>query len=821
MTDPAGLPHRIDVPALLAGVDIVRLIDGYVPLRKAGAEWQACCPFHSENTPSFTVSPSKQFYHCFGCGAHGNAIGFLEQYRGMSFLDACAELGADVGAGDAPRKAAAARQPPPAKVVSTPDWLAQAVAPADAPEPPKAHDKRGAPETVWTYRDAAGAVIGYVYRFRTSDGGKETLPVVWARRADGSAAEWRWMAFAQPRPLYGLDRLAARPEAPVLLVEGEKCADAAQAELPELVAVSWPGGCNAEGKADWSPLAGRKVITWADCDAKREPLSKAERDELPDPAARAAAQQAKPLLADDLQPGTRAMRAIHRRLHELEARVWDVVIPGPGEKPSGWDVADAIAEGLRGEALAAFVRKSAIRLQPPASIDPPEDPRAQEECMPPEMAGEGCGPPPGVFFPPGPPGDENWRRRLMRRDGRLVDCRENVYLLLKHHPEFDGVIWADEFSKRIVRRRPAPWEAAAGFVAGREWDPNDDLRLGLWLAQRERLLIRSIESLSKGISWVASESRWHPVREYLDSLVWDGIARVDSWLSDFMGAREGEYSRLAGRFALIGMVARIFRPGCQMRFMLIFEGAQFRGKSRALRVLGGQWFSDAPLDLHNKDTYQLIQGVWIQEIPELDSFSRADATRIKAFISSQTDRFRAPYEAAPSDCKREVVFAGTTNQDEYFKDTTGNTRFWPVRVEEIGPINIDGLAAVRDQLLAEAVALFRAEERWHPTSDEQQKLFAPEQEAREIIDPWESIIGRYLRTQVISRITVDELLTDCLKVEVGKIDRAKQQATTVGIAMKRLGWRRKRDTTGHREHYYVPPDGWGAEEPREAVGAGF
>jgi predicted P-loop ATPase len=805
-----GAHRRIDVDALLSRVDIVKLIDSYIPLTKSGAEYEACCPFHTESTPSFKVSETKQIYHCFGCGANGSAISFLVEYRGLSFLDACRELGADVpGASSPGEKQEAVQRESVKQKKPDPVWTPLQVAPPDAPEPPKAHVKRGVPEMTWCYRAAAGAVIGYVYRFRTSDGGKDTIPLSWARREDTGVEAWHWISFAKPRPLYGLDRLAARPEATVLLVEGEKCADAAQAQLPDLVVVSWPGGCNAEGKVNWTPLAGRKVMTWADCDAKRAPLTKAERDALPDKQARATAQAEKPLLPEAQQPGTKAMRGIHGHLHALNARVWSIAIPPPGEKPNGWDIADAIAEGLVGEALVAHIRTQAARVAAPGAIDAIVG--APETFSTPCGAGAGQGPPPDDDGYDGDHGPQGWRRLLVRRDGKLVDCRENVYYMLKHHPDWQGVLWADEFAKRIVVRKPPPWALPASFVPGSEWDPNDSLRLGLWLTQRERLLIRNEQNLSRAAAWVASESKCHPVREYLDSLVWDGTERTKKWLTDYMGVKATEYTELAGHFFLIGMVARIFKPGCQMRFMVIFEGAQYRGKSSALRVLGGKWYSDSLLDLHNKDVYQIIQGIWLHEIGELDSFSRADATRVKAFVSSQTDRFRAPYDTVPRDWERQVVFGGSTNQDEYFKDPTGNTRFWPLRAEEVESINIDGLAGARDQLFAEAVALFKAGERWHPTSDEQRRLFEPEQSAREIVDPWQSIIHRYLDGTTVSRVTAAELLIDCLKIEIGKIDRAKQQSMSVAAIMKRLGWKKQRDGAGDREYYYERPKDAGAQ----------
>lgn len=778
---------KIDTAALLAKVNIVNVIERYVPdLRKSGAEYEACCPFHTEDTPSFKVTPSKGFYHCFGCGAHGDAIAFLMEHQSMSFHDAVAALGGDTLPVPQAGQAQTARQPVRGSEgeESACPWVPILPVPEGAGDPPKAHIKRGLPEQSWCYRNAESKALGYVCRFKTSDGGKETLPLVYARHEKTGATEWRWMAFPEPRPLYGLDRLAAKSDATVLLVEGEKCADVAAALLPEFAVVSWPGGCKAVKKADWSVLAGRKVIAWPDADAKRVPLTKTEKDALPSKEAQAAAQAAKPLLPEVEQPGIKAMEQAAGAILRHGGRVRTVKIPPPGEKPDGWDVADAITDGMDADALRTFIG----RLRMPVIAA-----QAAEGIHTPELAGAG---------------PEDWRRQLLRKDDRLIDCRENVYLILRYHRIWLGTIWLDDFARRIVKRRPAPWDHATGFVPGTEWAHEDDLRLGLWLAQQERLLIRSQENLASAVAWVASESRFHPVRDYLESLVWDKVPRISEWLTDYLGVKKTEYAVLCGRLFMIGMVSRIYQPGCQMRFMPILEGVQFRGKSSALRILGGEWFGDTQLDLNNKDTYQLIQGCWLYEIGELDAFNRTESTRVKAFVSSQVDRFRAPYERAPRDWPRQTVFVGTTNQDEYFKDTTGNTRYWPLRVEEDEPINLDGLTAARDQLFAEAVILYKRGERWHPTREEQQRLFEPEQADREIADPWQALIARWLREGTTSpSVTAETIMVDCLKIEPSKIDSNRQMSTRVGIAMKRLGWVKRRQTSGSREYYYERPAG--------------
>jgi len=790
--------EKIDTAALLSGVDIVQVIDGYVPLTKSGAEYEACCPFHTEATPSFKVSPSKQFYNCFGCGANGDAIKFIQEYAGKSFIEACRELGADIpakeGATEAPRKPV---QRAPIREKKASSWVPIVPAPDDAPEPPKAHSRRGLPELVWCYRDAAGAVLGYVYRFKKSDGGKEVLPLTWCRDEETGALEWHWMAFPELRPLYGLDALAARPEATVLLVEGEKCKDVGALQLPDLVVVSWPGGGKAVKKVDWSPLFGRKVLLWADCDAKRVPLSRAEKDALGDDvAAVEAAQAAKPLLPEGEQPGVKTMAQIAAVLLEQGGKVWSVAIPAPGEKPDGWDIADAVADGLAGEALADFIRGNITPLAAASEGGemPPED---ADGASPPEWAGAGADSMAGRMR-------EDWETGLIwkERGGGPEDCRENVFLILNRHPEWSGVIGYNEFAQRIEKRKTTPTDSAPG-----EWSDQDDYELGLWLAQRCDLLIRAPGTISAGVSMVAHRNRFHPVREWLESLPkWDGIGRLDHWLTDCIGINDSQYVRLVGRFFILGMVARIYRPGCAMQYMPIFEGPQGKGKSTMLRILGGEWYAETPFKIGDKDAYQQLQGTWLYEIPEMDSFNKAESTAVKAFVTIQVDRYREPYARRPVDRPRQCVFAGNTNHSEYFKDTTGNRRFWPIRCA--ANIDLDKLAEWRDQLFAEALQRFNEGARWHPTREEELQHFKPQQEEREIVDPWLYPLQDWLddpdrRHQ--REFTSQQVLTGAFNVAIDKIDGNRGMATRMGNLMARIGWTKGRRTSGKREWIYQRP----------------
>lgn len=730
--------------------------------KRVGHEWQALNPLRADSKHgSFSINLNTGAWADFATGDKGGDLVALYAYlfingeQGKAARELADLFG--IKAGDAPD----AVSPAPTSAKKSP-WVPVMPAPTTAQQPPVAHIKRGKPEATWQYRDAEGRLLGVIYRFRTSEGGKEVLPCCWCRDSITGQEEWHWMAFADPRPLYGLDRLAARPDATVLIVEGEKCADAAQAELPDLVVMSWPGGSKAVSKAHWQSLAGRKVIVWADCDAQRD--------------------KGGDLLPAEKQPGNMAAAAVARTLAGLGCRLWLMRIPAPGEKPSGWDVADAIADGLRGVALAEYIRAQA---QPYTAVATPSSAPFQAAAS---------------------DDDGDWAHLLIRKNnGDLVDCRENVYLLLEHHPEWRGKIARDEFSYRIVKQGGCP------IGADGEWEEEDDLRLGLWLAQRMRFVVRALPNIGAGVVHVAANHKVHPVRAWLNSLEWDGVVRLEDWLTDFLGVRRSPYSTLSGAHFLIALVARVMQPGCLMRQMPVLEGGQYAGKSTALRILGGEWFGDTLFKIGDKDAYQVLRGKWLYEVAELDAFNRAEAAAMKGFISSPVDTYRASYARESRDWLRQVVFAGTTNHDEYFKDSSGNTRYVPWLTEQEGRINLDGLVGVRDQLFAEAVVRFKRGDRWHPTREEQSLLFDPEQESREIPEIWTQLLAEWLEKNMSDSVTMADLI-GILKIDPGKIDGARGMATRIGNCMRKLGWRVRQDGSKNRVRRYMRPQAENAKD---------
>jgi putative DNA primase/helicase len=252
-----------DLKDLKAKADILKVIEskGY-HLKKVGTQWVALCPFHDENTPSFKVSEKKQIFKCFGCGKGGDVFDFLMEF-GHTMKEAKDILSGNPVVQLTPQKKAKIQRQQ--KIKWTP------IIPAPFKPSQILHYRYGAPSTVWPYLDENGALIGYSCRFDFSKGGKDVLPYVFAQNQDG-LKEWRWLGFPNPRPIYGLNLLASDPlkKKTVLIVEGEKTADAAAVLLPHVIPIAWPGGTNVAGLVDWSPLDGRKVLLWPDNDTKQK-----------------------------------------------------------------------------------------------------------------------------------------------------------------------------------------------------------------------------------------------------------------------------------------------------------------------------------------------------------------------------------------------------------------------------------------------------------------------------------------------------------------------------------------------------------------------
>ncbi len=315
----------------------------------------------------------------------------------------------------------------------------------------------------------------------------------------------------------------------------------------------------------------------------------------------------------------------------------------------------------------------------------------------------------------------------------------NVITALSCDEAFAGTLVFDEFRQEIMVARKLPWDDQL-IPLPRPWADADDVRCAEWLQRREINVPPVV--VSRSVTAVARDIRIHPVRDYLNGLVWDGVPRLDSWTLTYLGADDTPLNRAFGALWAISAIARIMQPGAKADHMLILEGPQGARKSTALKVLAGaDWFTDELAEIGSKDAAQQMRGVWIIEIAELDAIGRAEVSRIKAFLSRTVDRYRPPYGRYVIDVPRQCVFAGSVNPDTYLRDETGNRRFWPVRC---GTIDLDALRRDRDQLWAEAVVRYREGAIWWLQDPALIAMAEEAQEMRLQSDAWDGLIEHWL-----------------------------------------------------------------------------
>lgn len=355
----------------------------------------------------------------------------------------------------------------------------------------------------------------------------------------------------------------------------------------------------------------------------------------------------------------------------------------------------------------------------------------------------------------------------------------NVVRILECHPDVAGKIWLDEFRRRIYHR-----------LRGKEepWTDADALRLTAWFNQSLQLSKFGLQTIHHGVELHAANHSRNSVTHWLESLNWDKTPRLSDWLADCFGILKTDFTMAVARNWLISMVARAYQPGCQADHMPVLEGLSGAGKSSAISILGGEWYRAAPQAFGSKEFFEVIQGAWLVEIPDMVGFGKREHAQIISAITTRSDAFRASYGRNAEDHHRSTIFAATSETDEYLQDSRGKRRYWPLECREI---HLDVLRANRDQLFAEAVHQFKSGATWHEVPAEEA---AQEQNRREETDPWMSRIQNYIGTRVV--ITTAEVASDGLFLEVAKQDR--QHQMRISKCLKALGFMCKVETVDGR-----------------------
>jgi len=392
--------------------------------------------------------------------------------------------------------------------------------------------------------------------------------------------------------------------------------------------------------------------------------------------------------------------------------------------------------------------------------------------------------PPGVSDTPTEREPVRGYYEQLQQDGRgQYRCNfHNAKIVIARDARYEGRLVYDEFQQTRL------------ILDGGEWrlirDP-DILNAQLYM-QTLGMWSMAMETVARAMEAVADDHRQHPVREWLNGLMWDGVERLSYWLRDYLGAEDSPYVRGVARMSLLQAVARIYEPGCKADYMTVLVGPQGIGKSTALRALMpvGDWFHDSPPAPDSDRMSQYLAGKWVVEFAELQSMSRADEKVLKSFLSSSEENYRRPYAREVIREPRQCVFFGTTNESVFLRDPTGARRYWPVETTRGG----DAIGAVRDQIWAETVAAYRAgEPRWGEETFEELRREATE--SRYDADPWEEAIAAWIDKPEAdglppARVTVASVALGALGLHISRLGRV--ESNRIASALVRLGWHRYR-----------------------------
>ena len=340
--------------------------------------------------------------------------------------------------------------------------------------------------------------------------------------------------------------------------------------------------------------------------------------------------------------------------------------------------------------------------------------------------------------------NDEWKAELeYTKSGKLLCNIANIILILENDPALAGHIVHDLFTGMDSAKDGLPWNKNAN-----QWTDTDDANLRVWLEKHYD--ITGKEKIADALTAVLTRHSYHPIRDYLNGLTWDGVPRLDRIIIDYMGAEDSELNRAMSRKHFVAAVARVFNPGCKYDYCLIMSGAEGIGKSTLLRVMGGKWFNDSITTLEGKEGMEQLRRAWVVELGELSSIKRSDVEQVKAHLSKQVDIYRAAYARRVLEHPRQCVFCGTTNEALFLKGDTGNRRFWVIPVVAELRKYRDWNEAIRrdrDQLWAEAVHYYKQGEPLYLSEELEAQAKQRQQDFNDDNDdPIVAMLDKYLNT---------------------------------------------------------------------------
>lgn len=603
----------------------------------------------------------------------------------------------------------------------------QIPAPIDSPYPTmvaeyKHHNWKGVPVKSWVYRNKEGQPVGIIARYQPTDK-KEILP--WVHTDVG----WIKGAMDKPRPLYNLPEILATNK-PILIVEGEKAAEAAQELFKKSYTVTtWAGGAEAIKHTDFTPIHGRSLVIWPDAD----------------------------------EPGAKCAEHV---CNLLTPHTNDLKLVTPKGKPEGWDAADA-KETMTYEDIVTFLRENHQVIRP---VKLPE-------VIPADIA--------VTLTKSSDPVPIYNALAIAAELGLQVDGKQmpvpnasNVYTILSKVPEFKDICYYDEFKNAYM----TSWKT--GNL--RQWTEVEDRQLTTYLQSQYGMPKLPKHLVVDALLQYADANKKNPAREWLESLVWDGVERLPRLFNTYCGSEDTDYTQAVSKNFMISIVARVFQPGCKVDNMVILEGEQGTNKSTFFKYLASpEYFAESSGDLNSKDFILNCQGKMLIEMAELTSLNKKDANEIKKMLSTATDNFRPPYGKSAQAFPRQFVFTGSTNDEAYLNDPTGARRFWPIRCNNI---DIKKTIEDRDQLFAEAVNLFQQGASWWEVPESAKA----EQDDRRVTDEWESVFFEYFSTPGNYKPEITSIHRMALLVlKLDAVDIRKAESDRIGHIMRQMGYNRQ------------------------------
>ncbi len=743
----------IDFAVIAKSLDAETLVPQWLPDgKRQGREWVARNPNRADKTPgSFSVNLATGKWADFAAGVNGGDLVALYAY--LFHSDDQGAAARELSETHSIRVDAAARkqhaEDPAVRKIDDAKPTPKFPVPVGVPVPDFKHFRFGEPTSVHTYKDSKGRTLLHVVRFDPAGMRKQVVPMTWCD--DPKRGErWAWRGVTKGKvPLYGLDRLAERPDADVLIVEGEKACDAAQALLSEFVVVAWLGGVASADNVHLKALHDRRVVMWPDFDAQREKLTKAEVERGDNP-------ELTPLLPLHEQPGIAAMMAI---AEDLKGKAASLSLIGytPGEFESGSDLAD----GWTVQAARDYLRENAgdpwdVITGRKMKAAPGEEPAAPKFVK--------LGALINLFgFP-----DTGMKQNP------LSTIPNMAYLM----GEYGITAHYNEIKKTVELRFP-----------GRKFFGDTSAENAI----TELSSLCSKNMMPKGdlvayVKNIANDNNYSPVRDWIEGRPWDKRSRLPELYATLKThpGNEALKNTLVLRWLISAVAAAWRTPDFESHGVLVFTGLQGKGKTTWFRKLApssmGAVMVGASVDPSDKDSVTRVVSHWIVELGELDAtFRKADISKLKAFVTQPVDKLRRPYDRLESEYKRQTIFGGSVNDEKYLVDDTGNRRWWTVPV-----IDVDFLHTIdMQQLWAEVLTLFQSGEQWWLKKEEEEQLNALNEE-HEGVDPIREKISSRFNFEKNHPLHRSRMTASDVLAAIGYDKPTKAQATHASAVLKKL-----------------------------------